>query len=137
MSDLSYHKIRKARKPHECYLCYTTIKPGDFYQYEAFTWDGRIGHNRSCLPCVGVTREVWDCYSPDNGVGPDEADEWAYEFFFSNATARDYLRRKWSDLPEAELLDVLDPGTRSRKTVLEADPTLRGWDRIRHHLVCR
>ena len=40
MTDFHTHTTRRARKPHHCHLCGTTIHPGDHYHHQTTLADG-------------------------------------------------------------------------------------------------
>ena len=71
----------KARKQHECDLCYGTIEPGEVYDRDTYIGDDGPYTWKSCVPCrevaSGLVRD--GCYDPYDGYTPDDADEWAHE----------------------------------------------------------
>ena len=93
MTDFHTHTTRRARKPHRCDLCGTTIHPGDHYHHQAGKTDGTFHTWRNCQPCSTVitrTRDYWFDY--DHGVDADTATEWATDNP-TDPTAAAYLNR--------------------------------------------
>lgn len=72
-----------ARQAHRCDLCSARIEPGEVYDRQTSIYDGRIYDWLTCPACEPVMTAVWawldDPYI-DEGIGSDEADEWAHEF---------------------------------------------------------
>ena len=88
-----FHTTRRARKPHHCHLCGTTIHPGDHYHHQTTLADGTFQTWRNCQPCSTVitrTRAHWFDY--DHGVDPDTATAWATDNP-NDPTAAAYLAR--------------------------------------------
>jgi len=71
-----------ARKAHRCDLCGSRIEPGETYDRQTNIYDGHLYDWLTCQPCLPVFGAVitWlDGYWDDEGVGVDQADEWARE----------------------------------------------------------
>jgi len=73
-----------ARKPHWCSLCNTRIEPGQRYRVEVYVdpYGDGIYTWHECAACHDdmVAQMVWEwAGKPHEGIGPDEADEWARE----------------------------------------------------------
>jgi hypothetical protein len=54
MASVITEEIRRARKPHRCYECKSTIEKGDTYEYTAALWEYEWHHMHVCLDCVSV-----------------------------------------------------------------------------------
>ena len=52
-------QVRAARKPHACYECGETIRPGAKYEYVRGLWDGRWYTFRTCTRCLMVRRKFF------------------------------------------------------------------------------
>lgn len=74
---------RKARKPHNCDMCAARIEVGEEHYVSTNAYDGRIYDWRECLPCHRdlICSEVyaWTGGYYDEGVGYEQAHEWAHE----------------------------------------------------------
>lgn len=74
---------RVARKEYRCGLCLAIIHPGDHHAFQNNIYDGRVYTWRDCLACDrdGVCNYVhdWSGGYHDEGVGAEEAVEWARE----------------------------------------------------------
>lgn len=70
-----------ARKAHRCDLCGGPINPGEVYDRQTSIYDARVYDWLTCPACAPVMTAVWAWLgSPwDEGVGTDDADEWAHE----------------------------------------------------------
>lgn len=71
---------RTARKPHRCDLCTAAIHPGE--QYHLGTYAGDCIYDwKTCRGCEAdsITNRVWrwGAMTWDEGVGPEDAHEWA------------------------------------------------------------
>lgn len=49
--NVSWAKVRRARKQHCCCECLATIEPGEHYMETTGVWDGRADRFRQCLFC--------------------------------------------------------------------------------------
>lgn len=71
-----------ARKTHRCDMCAGWIKPGETYDRQTNIYDGRVYDWLTCQPCWPVYGAVdtWlgGAYY-DEGIGMDDAVEWARE----------------------------------------------------------
>jgi len=91
-----------ARKTHRCDLCGGPINPGETYSRQTNIYDARVYDWLTCPACAPVMTAVWAWLgSPwDEGVGTDEADEWAHEFT-DDPLAVAYLARReaaWAEI---------------------------------------
>ncbi|AEQ20969.1 hypothetical protein E3_0550 [Rhodococcus phage E3] len=90
-----------ARKEHRCETCFSKIQPGVQYHRATVLYDGRIYEWVNCGPCEDVFDAVWGWSNQyDEGIGPDDYEEWACEFESDPACgeqARAYLARRWPD----------------------------------------
>lgn len=71
-----------ARKAHRCSMCYGRIQPGETYDRDTLVYDGRVYDWLTCPGCSAdsITNRVWEwSYAHDEGVGPEDAHEWATE----------------------------------------------------------
>ena len=90
-----------ARKSHACSLCNGRIMPGEQYTRTTNVYDGRIGDFLRCTGCkdgMVLSRVYAWAFEPDEGVGFDDAMEWAREHAEhgtddSKAAAKNYLDR--------------------------------------------
>lgn len=101
MTDLISSKVVTARKSHHCANCNTiAIQRGEKYVRDVYVYDGRVYTWISCHDCNEIAGKVYDwCYSPDEGVGADEFQEWAEEHENHpelGEKARAYLSRRMS-----------------------------------------
>lgn len=105
MPDLVKPRTRRARKPQWCNACQShTIRPGDMYQRDVYTHDGRIYDWPLCLPCKDISQHVFDWWiHPEDGIDADAYQEWACEHRGDpevGEAARAYLKRTGSEIPE-------------------------------------
>lgn len=88
----------RARKQHRCGMCGQGISAGDLYRVSVNLYDGRVYNWRECLPCGndGICAWVynWADY-PDEGVGYEEADEWAGYVHWMRRPAERAAARRW------------------------------------------
>jgi hypothetical protein len=63
-------KVRKARKPHQCDACETTIRRGDLYCVASWVFDGSASSVKRCGRCQMLHRHIRDI--ADGDVWPDE-----------------------------------------------------------------
>lgn len=47
-------RVIVARKPHRCFECDRTIRPGERYHREAGVWEGSFWHQRACVHCAAL-----------------------------------------------------------------------------------
>ena len=95
-----------ARKAHRCQMCGGPINPGETYRRDTLVYDGRMYDWIECPACTtdGICTEV-HAYTGggiyDEGVGIEQADEWAHESADSTGgsgpTARRWLIRNGCD----------------------------------------
>ena len=98
------HATPKARKPHECSLCLGPISPGETYSKTTYVYDGRVYDWRTCAACLAdkVSTAVFDWTEWDeDGIGPDDALEWAEENWRQDPAALRLLIRGHKDPREA------------------------------------
>jgi hypothetical protein len=92
----------RARKPYPCALCGVDIRTGQRHRVVVTVGDygGDLGSWRYCLLCDEVLHLMWaftPCDYQDEGIGPDEALEWARENHADpryGQTACAYLERR-------------------------------------------
>lgn len=69
MADLVRTTTPRARIPHRCHFCSTTINPGDTYHRTEGLWDGVFSTTKVCEPCAGLAatmfRMGWYSEGPD------------------------------------------------------------------------
>lgn len=90
-----------ARKTHACSLCDGLIAPGKQYTRTTSVYDGRMADFLICKGCkdgMVLSRVYAWAFEPDEGVGFDDAMEWAREHAEhgtddSKAAAKNYLDR--------------------------------------------
>jgi hypothetical protein len=73
------HKNRKARKEHECRLCWRTINPGETYNFQVHVDCGDLWTWKQCAHCSAMA-EIIDLSSwcdPDEGY--NHFSTWEYE----------------------------------------------------------
>jgi len=54
------HETPTAKRPHRCYECGETIRPGTKYERFSGIWDGKPGRYKTCLSCVEI-RDHFSC----------------------------------------------------------------------------
>jgi hypothetical protein len=83
MPTLISHSNPRARKSHRCMMCGGRIQPGEQYSRDTLVYGGRIYSWVECPACQSdhICNEVdaWTGGWRDEGVGIEEADEWAHE----------------------------------------------------------
>lgn len=95
MPELISEKVVKARKDHGCMLCSNVaVHTGEEYTRQVLKYDDHLYVWLTCVPCETVLRKAHDeDYGWDHGVGEDEAQEWAWGAYETDADARAYLLR--------------------------------------------
>jgi len=60
-------------------MCCATIRPGDIYDRQTSVFDGHLNDWLTCEPCWPIFGAVdaWRGGHGDEGLGPDDAEEWA------------------------------------------------------------
>lgn len=68
-----------ARKEHTCEDCFTCIPKGTTYHRATLIYDGHVYDWVECLPCTALSWTVWQWGAEwrDEGVGPEDFEEWA------------------------------------------------------------
>jgi len=80
MITLLSKRTVRARKPHTCWICGGgAVVKGQMYERASYAADGTAYTLVSCLDCAALNRDVWDWSWSDEGIGPDEYQEWAEE----------------------------------------------------------
>ncbi len=59
MSDMWRSTQPKARKPHRCDKCDTTIQPGTAYHRGEGLYDGEWQARKTCIPCADLARDMY------------------------------------------------------------------------------
>ncbi len=77
MSKVLNTTTPRARRPRTCDYCFTTIVRGERYKYEVIVGDDGLYAWSTCRPCVTIRPAVWRWSYADDGIGPEEFDEWA------------------------------------------------------------
>lgn len=90
----------KARKPHRCEECGTTIAVGNTYERHNYKFDGQMCSDAVCLPCREAATEfnhrvvgtLWEMFR----------EEWAHGAHLqaclgrlSTVHAKEHMRRQW------------------------------------------
>ena len=71
-------ETRRARKPHKCCECGTSISVGDRYQYSSGIWDGKPSDYKQCINC----HEIMDAAARSEEFAEDGPSfGWLYEWF--------------------------------------------------------
>lgn len=96
MTQLLAEDTVTARKAHRCDDCSITIEPGETYTRQKCLSDGQIDTWKRCTPCAGIARVVFDYWEKfdDDGIGPDDFEEWAREEQAKDPRALAYLVRR-------------------------------------------
>jgi len=89
-----------ARKIHRCMMCGGGIRPGERYSRDTLVYDGRIYSWVECPACQSdhVCNEVhaWTGGWYDEGVGIEEASEWAHDTIrFAKTEDLREIARRW------------------------------------------
>jgi len=78
--DVSFYRarIRKARKPHKCEECGSTIRPGEKYEHAFGICEGWTYSPNTCMPCRDLRQWVKNnvpCFCWAHGSMIDDAKE--------------------------------------------------------------
>lgn len=84
----------RARVEHTCMLCGRTIRPGERYGRQGNVFDGHAYSWIECDHCDVLSTVLWyDTDVWDEGIGPDEAQEWEPDTFWGLRLKALYCRR--------------------------------------------
>lgn len=98
MTEKIREGTRRARKPHWCSMCNHGIGRGDLHYVSTYAYDGSVYDWRTCLPCRRdqIANLVWNWRDqPDEGVGYDDAKDWAYGHEWMRNPAERAAARRW------------------------------------------
>lgn len=65
-----------ARKEHKCGECREIIRVGEKYEKCVGVWDGSFNTHKTCMPCVHIRSEYFECGWNFGAVWEDLANAW-------------------------------------------------------------
>jgi hypothetical protein len=71
---------RTARKPHECFACHETIRPGDRYHRWSMRFDGEFSDHSHCARCYSIIGELWNAGAESVDLGLNCGETWEENF---------------------------------------------------------